>query len=101
MYHALLISQLATFSRNFSIIKKKNNVNFSVKDYRNLKFFRKIFINKVTEYGFDPKKVELLSYLTFLNICPLHDEDIGNLLFLAGKYYVTKFLENESKYKLN
>ena len=77
---------------NFLVKKKQINKSYFVKfpkckDYKNINKIMNQFLYKKK---IDPKKIETLQALIYLNMSPLHKPPFSIGLFLYAKYLLTK-----------
>ena len=57
---------------------------------------REIFHKFIYEFGYDLRKVNLLTGLIWINMAPLHEYPLSKFLFNFGKYNLYNTLNNES-----
>jgi len=77
--------------QNYTYIKDNFNIKYTYQNSNN-KTLRKEFYKMVQKYGFDFKKIKLLTALIYLNMSPLHEKNFDHLLFshaivTLGKLY--------------
>jgi len=83
--HGLIISHEIINKGLFDINHKYNKIDYDFLRKNNLVECEIYFRNYINEKGFDYKKVEMLTFLIFLNIAALHHYPYSLLLFYLGK----------------
>ena len=66
---------------NYTFIKVGTDINYSFKSDEPLRVFRKSFEAWSLNNGFDFDKIKKLVALIYLNMSPLHDDNLDDLLF--------------------
>ena len=86
--HDIINDDLYNFDRSMNEIKYdflRKNINIDCED---------IFVEYINEWGYDVKKVKVMTALIFLNIAMFHHYPYCHLLFYLGKNLLNKSLEN-------
>ena len=86
--HDIINDDLYSFDRSMNEIKYdflRKNINIDCED---------IFIEYINKWGYDVKKVKVMTALIFLNIAMFHHYPYSHLLFYLGKNLLNKSLEN-------
>ena len=92
MYGGILISfELMKDNNNFTC-DVSSTVNFKHKSTVALDQFISTYEKWVVSNNFDLKKVKALTCLMFVNIAPLHEKILGDLLFFKSKLMLTNEL---------
>ena len=69
------------FTDSYSFVKIDNDINYSFKSIELLDKHSKDFEVWVNDNGFDFDKIKKLTALIYLNMSPLHDHELDDLLF--------------------
>lgn len=94
--HGFLVNHGIVNSNDFTINELAHNYVFiSIQQRSNLLECENILESWILDNGFDPKKVELLTALIYLNICGLHEYPYSKFLYLYGQHLLYKYLNNE------
>jgi len=86
--HDIINDDLYNFDRSMNEIKYdflRKNINIDCED---------IFVEYINKWGYDVKKVKVMTALIFLNIAMFHHYPYCHLLFYLGKNLLNKSLEN-------
>lgn len=86
--HDIINDNLYTFDRSMNEIKYdflRKNINIDCEE---------IFIEYLDKWGYDAKKVKIMTALIFLNISKFHHYPYCHLLFYLGKNLLNNNLEN-------
>jgi choline kinase len=90
LYHGLIVSHEKVFAGEFSLIINENIIEFDIPISIRLVECQKLLDGFILSYGYDLKKIKLLTALVFLNNAPLHHEEYAKFLFYLGKYLLWK-----------
>ena len=85
--HDIISGDLYTFDRSMNEIRYdflRKNINMDCEN---------IFTEYIKKWGYDLKKVKLMTALIFLNIAKFHHYPYCHLLFYLGKYLLFKEVE--------
>lgn len=86
LYGGALISySLIKDKENFSVNIDDDTVVFAYKQSPTLKKFKKFYEKWIIGHGYSLEKVKKLTALIFLNMAPLHEKELGNMLFFMSK----------------
>ena len=75
----------------FKFTEKNAFIDYSLK-WKNY-LYKKILKNYIIKNNFSYFRVQLITGLIFLNMCPLHKSPFDRLLFFHGKYILQKILK--------
>mgnify|MGYP001166795657 FL=1 len=75
----------------FKFTEKNASIEYSLK-WKNY-LYKKILKNYIIKNNFSYFRVQLITGLIFLNMCPLHKSPFDRLLFFHGKYILQKILK--------
>jgi len=94
LYGGMIMSyQLMKDDTKFTISKQGKYVDFEFEVPDNLKSIKRYFENWITiNPDYDFKKVKLLTALIFLNMAPLHNYPLDDLLFFQSSYMLQELL---------
>jgi choline kinase/mannose-6-phosphate isomerase-like protein (cupin superfamily) len=97
LYGGMIMSyQLMKDDNNFKISKLGNHVDFEYNVPENLseirQHFEKWLMTHHTHHSYDFKKVKILTALIFLNMSPLHNYPLDDLLFFQSSYMLQELL---------
>lgn len=67
--------------KNYSFVMFDNQVDFSFPGISSEYFSKEDFIDWCQQKGFNFNKIEKLTALIYLNMSPLHDQDLDNILY--------------------
>jgi len=85
LYGGLLMSyKLVKNKANYSFHKSFNNVTFSYSHDELLDSFKNYFEEWVTDHKYDLRKIKEITALIYLNMSPLHGDELDNLLFFKS-----------------
>jgi choline kinase/mannose-6-phosphate isomerase-like protein (cupin superfamily)/thiamine kinase-like enzyme len=86
MYGGLLMSyKLTKDEESFSCSVNDDLVSFRQVTTSELQEFKPIYEDWLDACGYDLNKVKLITSLIFLNMAPLHERELGDLLFFKSK----------------
>ena len=86
MYGGILMSyKLMANSNNFTCFVDESFVNYEYEMESNLIKFKAPYEKWILQNGYDLNKVKQITSLIFLNMAPLHEKELGNLLFFKSK----------------
>ena len=69
----------------FSCSVNGDSVSFRTHSTSELEEFKPMYEAWLEAGGYDLKKVKLITSLIFLNMAPLHEKELGDLLFFKSK----------------
>ena len=85
LYGGLMMSyKLMKDSNNYFINKSYNKVTFSHDHTRSLDIFKTYFEEWIIKHGYDLQKIKKITALIYLNMSPLHNEELDDLLFFKS-----------------
>lgn len=86
LYGGILMSYSSVKDRiNYSCTQDKSEISFSFARSSELIEFEKVFIKWVKDHNFNFKKIKILVALIYLNMSPLHERTLGDILFFNSK----------------
>tara|TARA_Y100000310_G_C20694529_1_gene824606 strand:+ start:998 stop:2926 length:1929 start_codon:yes stop_codon:yes gene_type:complete len=72
-------------SSNFSLKMEGDIITYDYKRNTNLEAFRKYYERWLRDRGYDVEKIKKMTAMIFLNMAPLHEKELGYLLFFMFK----------------
>ena len=91
--HGLIVSHAAVDKGDYRVDRLADgDVVIGIARPENLGRVQKVFVEWLVQNNFDPKRVQILTALVFLNICPLHHYPYSLFLYYLGKRMLTEAL---------
>ena len=70
---------------NYSASIESGNAIFNYKTSDNLKRFEKIYLDWLAKKGYNIVKIKKITSLIYLNMSPLHEEELGDVLYFLAR----------------
>lgn len=94
LYGGLSMSyKLIKDEANYSFNKSFNNVTFNYKHDDLLESFKKYFERWIVDHNYDLQKIKELTALIYLNMSPLHNNKLDDLLFFKSIYLMEELYD--------
>jgi len=91
MYGGILMSYSSMKdSNNFSCYVNKEIVTYNYKSNPKLDEFKLVYEQWIVDNGYDLEKIKTITSLIFLNMSPLHERELGDLLFFKSHQMLQK-----------
>jgi dTDP-glucose pyrophosphorylase/quercetin dioxygenase-like cupin family protein len=82
LYGGILMSyKLMKDSNNYIFNKTNNDIVYRIAENENLQKFKPYYENWIIENGYDLLKIKKITALIYLNMAPLHQDNMDDLLF--------------------
>jgi mannose-6-phosphate isomerase-like protein (cupin superfamily) len=86
MYGGIIMSyKLMKSNKYFSCSVIRNTVTYQHDSVHELDSFRAVYEQWIVDNGYSLEKVKLITSLIYLNMSPLHEKELGDLLFFKSK----------------
>lgn len=86
LYHGIIVSHELIEKNLFSVDINDDNIKIDILRKSSLVDIEKLYITFIKENNYDLDKVEILTYLIYLNIAALHHTPYSHFLYYFGKY---------------
>jgi len=91
--HGMLVSHDLVNENRFMIKRGNFDVEVDIQRHHRLVECQDVFYSFLSKFGYDPQKVDILTALIYLNICPLHHYPYNIFLYYFGKKMLCDILK--------
>jgi CTP:phosphocholine cytidylyltransferase-like protein len=102
LQHGMLVAHDLVDAKQFEVdYADRNNITIDIMRRQRTVECQAVFRAFLDMYGYDKKKVDFLTALIFLNICPLHEYPYNFFLYYLGKKMLHEILSKGGEWNAN